>query len=99
MSANFVDFRTVKQNVSIEQVLEHYNIRLRRTNKTALRGFCPLPTHSSEKSRESFGVDTEKNIWACQSSSCATARQGKKGGNILDLVATMESCSVREAAI
>ena len=99
MTEKFVDFRKVKQNVSIEQVLEHYNVRLRRTNASSLRGFCPLPTHTSEKSRESFGVDVSKNIWACQSTSCATARQGKKGGNVLDLVAAMESCSVRDAAL
>src|SRR5687768_5720530 len=99
MTANFVDFRIVKERISIEQVLEHYNIRLRRANQTALRGLCPLPTHSSEKSRESFGVDTAKRIWSCQSASCASARQGKKGGNILDFVALMESCSVREAAL
>lgn len=99
MTENFVDFRIVKQSVSIEQVLEHYNVRLRRTNQTSLRGLCPLPTHSSEKSRESFSADVGKNIWACQSSSCSSARQGKKGGNVLDLVAIMESCSVRDAAL
>lgn len=99
MTTNFVDFRIVKERISIEQVLEHYTIRLRRTNKTSLRGFCPLPTHSSEKSRESFGVDVTKNIWSCQSTSCASARAGKKGGNILDFVVVMENCSVREAAV
>lgn len=99
MTSKFVDFRIIKERISIEQVLDHYNIRLRRSNQTALRGFCPLPTHSSEKSRESFGVDVEKKIWSCQSNSCASARQGKKGGNILDFVAVMDNCSVREAAL
>src|SRR5207253_1538229 len=47
----------------------------------------------------SFGVQVSKKIWSCQSSSCASARAGKKGGNILDFVAVMESCSVRDAAI
>lgn len=99
MTETFVDFRIVKQRVSIDQVLQHYGVRLRRTNHKSLRGFCPLPTHSSEKRRESFGADVERNIWACQSTSCSSARQGKKGGNILDFVALMESCSIRDAAV
>jgi DNA primase len=99
LTERFVDFRIVKQRVSIEQVLGHYGIRLRRSNQKSLRGLCPLPTHSSEKSRESFGVAVDKNVWACQSASCASARQGKKGGNVLDFVAIMESCSVRDAAL
>jgi DNA primase len=83
----------------MQAVLDHYKIRLRRVNQTALRGKCPLPTHSSETSKESFGVQTVKNIWACQSSSCASTRQGKKGGNVIDFVATMENCSIHEAAL
>lgn len=99
MTDKFIDFRIVKQRISIEQVLGHYGVRLRRSNQKSLRGFCPLPTHTSEKSRESFGVATDKNAWACQSTSCASARQGKKGGNILDFVAIMENCSIRDAAM
>jgi len=99
MTETFVDFRIVKQRVSMQTILDHYNIRLHRANQTSLRGKCPLPTHSSEKSNESFGVQTEKNIWACQSTSCAASRQGKKGGNVLDFVSMMESCSIRDAAL
>lgn len=98
MAENFIDFRTLKQRVSISSVLDRYGVALRKVNSTSLRGKCPLPTHSSEQSRESFGVHVLKNIWACQSSSCSAARDGKKGGNVLDFVAVMESCSIREAA-
>jgi DNA primase len=100
VSEKFIDFRTVKEHISIETVLHHYGVggRLRRANKHTLRGTCPLPTHSSDTSKESFSAHTEKNIWACQSDSCAGARQGKKGGNILDFVSIMERCSIREAA-
>src|SRR5687767_7892197 len=99
MPDNFVDFRKVKQAVSIEQVLTRYNITLRRTNRDALRGVCPLPTHTSENSRDSFSVNITKNIWSCQSSSCASARGGKRGGNVLDFVAAMEQCVIRDAAL
>src|SRR5438105_11502366 len=84
---------------SMRSVLDHYRIQLRQVNPQSLRGKCPLPTHTSEQSKESFGVQLEKKIWACESSSCAEARQGKKGGNVLDLVAAMEDCSIRDAAI
>src|SRR5436309_10747548 len=99
MTEKFVDFRIVKQRVSIEQVLGHYGIGLRRANQNSFRGKCPLPNHSSEKSRESFSVAVDKNIWACRSASCAAARQGKRGGNVIDFVAVMENCSIRDAAL
>ncbi len=95
----YVDFKYIKQHVAIEAVLNHYRVRLRRTNHISLRGACPLPTHSSKKSQESFGVHTAKNIWACQSTSCAATRQGKKGGNVIDFVSIMENCSIRDAAL
>jgi hypothetical protein len=99
MSSQWVDFAAIKENVDIEPVLEHYRVRLKRVRKDYLRGHCPLPTHGSEQSRESFGVDTGRNVWACHSASCCQARQGKVGGSILDLVAWMEACSIREAAL
>jgi DNA primase len=99
MSSQWVDFAAIKESVDIEQVLDHYRVRLKRVRKDYLRGLCPLPTHGSAQSRESFGVDTGRNVWACHSASCCQARRGKVGGNILDLVACMEACSVREAAL
>ena len=99
MSSQWVDFTAIKGSVDIEQVLEHYHVRLKHVRRDYLRGLCPLPTHGSKQSRESFSVDTGKNIWACHSTSCCQARHGKVGGNILDLVAWMEDCSIREAAL
>jgi DNA primase len=99
LSENFIDFRTIKQLVSMKAVLDRYGIALRKVNQNSLRGLCPLPTHTSDKSKESFGVQTSKNIWACQSTSCAAARAGKKGGNVLDFVSVMESFSIRDAAL
>jgi DNA primase len=96
----WVDFKQVKEVVSMEMVLNHYGIKLRRINEDSLRGHCPLPCHTSDKSKESFGANLSKNIWACQSISCVEARGGHKGGNVLDFAALMEgSCSIREAAL
>jgi len=101
MDNQWVDFKAVKAAVSMEAVLGHYGVRVRRVNATYLRGKCPLPSHRSAgvKEKESFGVQLTKNAWACHSQSCVANRQGSKGGNVLDFVAVMESCSVRDAAL
>ena len=97
--SEWVDFAAIKRNVEIAQVLRRYRVRLKRVGKNQWRGSCPLPTHVSRYSRESFQVDTAKNAWSCHSASCCQARRGKIGGNVLDLVACLESCSIREAAL
>ena len=92
----WVDFKTIRSSVSIEQVLDHYGLKLRRVNQKTLRGNCPLPTHSSN-SENSFSVDTAKNVWSCHGETCRSARNGKNGGNQLDLVRWMEACDLRTA--
>jgi DNA primase len=95
----WIDFSAVKKTVSIEMVLAHYNITLRKVNEVSLRGQCPLPTHDSQKGSPSFAVNLSKNAWACLSQSCIKGRDGKRGGNQLDLVSCIEGCSVRDAAL
>ena len=99
MQRQWVDFKAVKQAVSMEMALTVYGVVLQRVHSSYLRGRCPLPTHQSKKSVQSFAVNTQKNAWACQSESCVAARGGRVGGNVFDFVATMESCSVRNAAL
>ncbi len=98
----WVNFEDIKKTVSLEMVLKHYGVELRSSGTAALRGKCPLPMHGSDKSRLSFTATLNKGtggIWACQSRSCIEARSGKKGGNALDFVASMERCSVHDAAL
>jgi DNA primase len=99
MASRWVEFRAVKQAISMEMAVAYYGIALRRVPGSCLRGRCPLPTHTSTSSYMSFIVDMETNGWSCHSHSCAAARGGYIGGNVLDFVAVMENCSVREAAI
>jgi DNA primase len=101
MTTPWVDFETIKRTVSLEMVLKHYRIELRSGGPGTLRGKCPLPMHGSKESRASFTATLTKGVggvWACQSASCIKARDGSRGGNALDFVATMECCSIREAA-
>jgi DNA primase len=100
-SMDWVSFEEIKKTVPLVKAIEHYGIPLRRVNANSLRGKCPLPMHGSEKSKESFTATLNKGVggaWACQSQSCIKSR-GRVGGNVLDFVAAMEECSVRDAAI
>lgn len=98
---DWVSFGEIKKTVSLQMVLDHYGIRLRHAGPNTLRGKCPLPTHASKTSTEIFTATLNKGVggaWACQSASCTKAR-GRVGGNVLDFVAAMEHCSIRDAAI
>src|SRR5258708_5516259 len=98
---DWVSFDEIKKLVPLKAVLDHYGIPLRKAGPNALRGKCPLPSHSSKDSKESFTATLDKGTggaWACQSQSCIKARS-RVGGNALDFVAAMENCSVRDAAI
>jgi hypothetical protein len=98
-ATTWVDFKALKTCVAIEDVIAHYGIQLRRIGASDLRGRCPLPSHTSSRSRESFSVNVARNVWSCRSMSCIAARGGRVGGNVLDLVAILECCSVRDAAL
>ncbi len=97
MSAGAINFQVAKQ-IPIARVLAHYGVQLHETGGE-LRGQCPLPEHTSRESRNSFSVNIARNLWCCQSQSCIHARDGELGGTVLDLVARLERCSIREAAI
>lgn len=99
MKQQWVDFRGVKQFVSIEMALRRYGVSLHKVSGCYRRGRCPLPNHRSKDSRQSFIVNTSKNAWVCHSASCAGSRGGRVGGNVLDFVALMEKCSIRDAAL
>jgi len=88
MTKDWVDFRVIKQAVSMEMVLDHYNINWLRKTRDELRGHCPI--HRGEGER-TFHVNLPKGAFNCFS---CHAR-----GNVLDLVAAMEQCSVRDAAL
>jgi DNA primase len=83
-----VDFRAVKQAVSLESVLGHYEVPGLRRRRDRLAGRCPI--HRGQR-EDSFRASLSKNAFhcfACQAS-----------GIVLDFLAAMEHCSVREAAL
>jgi DNA primase len=93
------DFRSIKQRIPIDHVLARYGVKLRSVGPHTLCGPCPLPTHTSRKSRDSFSVNPARQVWSCHSASCIAARHGRLGGHVIDLVAIMEGCSLHQAGI
>ena len=84
----WVDFRLVKEAVTMEMALAHYGINWLRKSGQELRGKCPVHQGDGERT---FHVNTGKNAFNCFS--C------KARGNVLDFVAAMEGCTVRDAAL
>jgi hypothetical protein len=90
----WVDFMALKQSIGIEQVLEHYGVRPQaRAQRFAWPLCAPHPWFRSQPGK----LCSADHIWACHSASCRGA-QGQMGGTILDLVACMATCTIREAA-
>ena len=86
----FVDFKAIKQSVTILQVLEHYGVlQQMRRNGDSLAGRCPI--HKGQNAT-AFRVSVSKNCWNCFSD-C------KAGGNILDFVSRMEGVEIHGAAL
>jgi DNA primase len=84
----WVDFAAVKQSVPLAPLLRRYRVKLRRSGRDQYRGRCPI--HGGE-GRDAFHANLTRNIFHCFS--CGA------GGSVLDFVAAMEGCSLREAAL
>ena len=85
---NWVDFAALKQHLGLAMVLRHYRVSLRRSGRDQYRGRCPI--HRGD-SREAFHANLTKNVFHCFA--CGA------GGTVLDFVAAMERCTLREAAL
>lgn len=84
----WVDFGAVKQAVSLEAVLRHYQAPGLRKGRDQLVGRCPI--HRGQR-EDSFRASLSKNVFHCFA--C------QAGGNVLNFVAAMEKCSIRQAAL
>jgi DNA primase len=86
MSTTWLDFKQLRRDVPIADVLRHYSVDLKVTGAQG-SGFCPLPTHdggrsAGRKRSPSFSVNLAKNIWQCFG--CGAS------GNVLDLACRLE---------
>jgi DNA primase len=87
MKSQELNFAAIKQGVRLEAVLQHYQVKDLKGRGDRYRGRCPI--HQGE-GREAFHVDVRRKIFHCFS--CGA------GGDVLDLVARLEQCTLREAA-
>ena len=86
----FVDFKAVKSAITMEQILEHYDLLQKfKRSGDSLSGPCPIHKGSNPTQ---FRVSVSKNIWNCFS-------ECKHGGNTLDFIARMENVSIHAAAL
>jgi len=97
--AEYVDFKALKLVATVEAVTARYGVKMRQVNASHKRGRCPLPAHPAGDEKDSFSVNVEKRVWICHSAACAKGRKGKKGGDVIELVAAMEGCSLRDAGL
>ena len=88
MTSRFVDFKEVKEKVSMEMVLARSGMSELKRSGENFRGKCPF--HEGDGKR-TLSVSLEKNLWYCFS--C------RAGGNVLDWVAKMDGSTIREAAL
>src|ERR1700683_605474 len=86
MSTTFIDFKLVKQQASIQQVVEWLGLKVNPKGQQ-LRGCCPI--HNGTNDRE-FVVTPAKDLWFCFA--------GCGGGDQIKLVALMRNIEQNEAA-
>jgi len=87
--SDWVSFSEIKSRVTLEQVLRSYQVDwLRRSGRHQYRGRCPI--HQGQGT-EAFHANLERSVFHCFA--CGA------GGNVLDFLAAMEGCSIREAAL
>ena len=86
----FVDFKSIKAAVSMEQVLARYGLldAMKRSGDS-LSGCCPI--HNGTNPTQ-FRVSISENVWNCFS-------ECKHGGNVLDFVAEKDGITVHKAAL
>lgn len=83
-----VDFKSIREKVSIEQVASWLGFELKRTGDT-LRGCCPV--HQGSNPRQ-FVVTPAKGLWHCFAPECG------KGGDVIQLLADARGMRQKEAA-
>jgi len=86
--ANWVDFAAIKSRVELAPLLRQYQVKLHRSGRDQYRGCCPI--HGGD-GREAFHANLTKNVFHCFA--CGA------GGTVLDFVAAMDRCSLRQAAL
>jgi len=92
-----LDFEAIKKIRIVDVVAGHYHLPLRFRGDFA-NARCPLPTHKDGDKGKNFSINIPDNYWRCFSESCNANNNGKRGGDVINFVASMENCREKEAA-
>ncbi len=84
----WVDFAAIKQSVPLAPLLRRCQVKLRRSGPDQYRGCCPI--HGG-RGQDALHANLTRHVFHCFS--CGA------GGSVLDFVAAMEGCDLREAAL
>ena len=88
MSTSFVDFKVLKESVSIERLLDHYGLLETLSGRgKELTGKCPFCKPGKSKP---FKVSLVKNVWHCF--------KCDRGGDVIAFVIEREGVPLLEAA-
>jgi CHC2-type zinc finger protein len=88
----FVDFAHLKEQLSMTRVLDQLGLSSRlRGNGSQRKGPCPI--HRGDARGRTFSVNLDEGVFCCFDKRCA------KKGDIIDLWASVNAMSLREAAI
>ena len=89
MKAKRIDMRRIKASVLVTVAVESYLKHPLKRDGAGYATSCPI--HDGD-SRRAFRVSADGRAWYCHG-------QCRRGGNVLDLIAALEHCSVLDAAI
>jgi transposase len=88
----FVDFAHLKDQLSMERVLDQLGLSSRlRGSGSQRKGPCPI--HSGDARGRTFSVNLDDGVFCCFDKRCA------KKGDVIDLWASVNHMSLREAAL
>ena len=87
----FVDFARLRETISLRDVLDHYGVTQTLKGKGQQRR-GPDPFTDSDPKKTPFSVNFDKNAWRLFGAD-------EKAGGIIDFVAEIEDCSIREAGL
>ena len=85
----FPDMQHIKRDVTIVSALAHYSALPLKASGAGFSGPCPI--HGASKSSRAFHVSADGRAWYCFGA-CS------RGGSVIDLIAELEGCSIKEAA-
>ncbi len=92
-----LNFEAIKKIHVTDVATGQYHLQLTHKGEYATCT-CPLPTHKQGDRSRSFSINLNGNYWRCFSETCNANNGRKKGGDVINLVALMEGCGMKEAA-